>query len=78
MRTSLVEIEQIEEHLLNGAPMPTAPQDVDGMYWQARTYQLVNAYGRHQLKSELQTVHNQLLGEGKWSRLKRRILRYFR
>src|SRR5690606_40796495 len=56
MRTSLNEIEQIEKYLLGGlksedrllfqAELLLNPQKAENVYWQQKTYQLIQAYGR--------------------------------
>lgn len=78
MRTSLFEIQQIEEHLLHGAQLPDHLHGSADVATQAYTYGIVQAYGRRQLKEELGAIHSSLFAKGKWSRFKRRVMRCFR
>ncbi|MCR8558079.1 hypothetical protein KXD93_10515 [Mucilaginibacter sp. BJC16-A38] len=73
MRTSLIETEQIEAHLL----CLSTPGDAlvfeaklilddelrDKLQWQKSTYNLVKLYGRNQLKQEIEAVHQSLFSE---------------
>jgi hypothetical protein len=78
MRTSLVEIQAIEAHLLAGASLPEG-EDIPGkVQWQQHTYDVVREYGRKQIKAELEGVHQQLFTGSAFWRFRRRIARYFR
>lgn len=78
MRTSLVEIQAIEAHLLDGRPLPDGEDMPDKVHWQQQTYAVVQQYGRNQLKAELEAVHNKIFTGSAFWRFRRRIARYFR
>lgn len=70
MTTSWHETEQIEAGLLGTAGTGATllfearllldEELADKALWQRRTYKLVHQYGRHQLKQEIEEVHQQL------------------
>jgi hypothetical protein len=88
MRTSLNEIEQIEDHLfqkLNGedqflfrANMLLNRGFAENVEFQAKTYRLVHAYGRKQLKQEIEAVHQKLFKQPEHINFRRKILALFR
>ncbi|MES2133368.1 MAG: hypothetical protein V4506_13555 [Bacteroidota bacterium] len=49
----------------------------DKIIWQQRTYELVKAYGRKQLKMEIEKVHNQLFSEKRFSSFRQKIKNIF-
>lgn len=87
MRTSLLETEQIEAHLLRSAEPGDAlvfearlllePGLKDKMLWQQKTYNIVRQYGREQLKGELEAVHRQLFNDCAHQSFRRKIMRLF-
>lgn len=78
MRTSLAEIEKIEAHIFEGSPLPAGDDIAGKTVWQLHTYRVVEAYGRKELKAELEAIHNKIFTGGSFSRFRRRVLRYFR
>ncbi|MDB5025506.1 MAG: hypothetical protein JWP78_3261 [Mucilaginibacter sp.] len=70
MRTSWIETEQIEAHLLHlSAPgemlvfearLLLEPGLHEKLQWQKQTYHIVKRYGRSQLKKEIEAVHQEL------------------
>ena len=87
MRTSLIEIEQIEQYL-TGCPAPPdallfeaqqiiQPALRDKVALQRQTYRLINQYGRKQLRSEIEAVHQQLFNREQHRNFKQKILRLF-
>lgn len=88
MRTSLNEIEQIEKYLLGGlntqdrllfqAELLLNPQKTENVYWQQKTYILVQAYGRKQLKKDIEAVHQKLFTSPVHQNFRQKILALFR
>ena len=70
MRTSLHEIQQIEDYLFQYAGEADAclfearlilePALREKMAWQQKTYELITQYSRRQLKAELEAIHQKL------------------
>ncbi|HMI05775.1 MAG TPA: hypothetical protein VK541_25025 [Pedobacter sp.] len=70
MKTSSNETRLIEAHLLGKTPaeerllfearLILQPDLKQNMYWQQKTYHLVQLYGRQQLKKEIEQVHQAL------------------
>jgi hypothetical protein len=87
MRTSLIETEQIEAHLLRlaepgdalifEARLLLSPELRDKLYWQQKTYNVVKQYGRQQLKHEIEAVHRQLFNTTEHTGFRQKILRLF-
>ncbi|MBS1532988.1 MAG: hypothetical protein JSU01_21995 [Bacteroidetes bacterium] len=87
MRTSLIETEQIETHLLRRSEPGDAlvfearlllePELRDKMHWQQKTYNIVKQYGRQQLKQEIERVHQQLFSKPEHTGFRRKIMRLF-
>jgi hypothetical protein len=87
MRTSLLETEQIETHLLRlsepgdalvfEARLLLEPGLNDKMMWQQKTYTIIRQYGREQLKGEIEAVHRQLFNDGAHQSFRRKIMRLF-
>jgi hypothetical protein len=87
MRTSLIETEQIEAHLLQ----LTNPGDTlvfeakllldnelgDKLHWQKATYNIVKLYGRNQLKQEIEAVHQSLFSETRHKSFSEKIRQIF-
>ena len=88
MRTSLNEIEQIEKYLLGGlksedrllfqAELLLNPQKAENVYWQQKTYQLIQAYGRKQLKQEIEAVHQKLFTQPARQNFRQKVLALFK
>lgn len=88
MRTSLIETEQIEAHLLQLA----SPGDAlvfeaklllddelsDKLHWQSVTYNMVKLYGRNQLKKEIEAVHQSLFSEARHKSFSEKIRQIFK
>lgn len=87
MRTSLNEIEQIESYLFEKGNSPDsivveAKLILDKSFatkieTQKRAYGFINAFGRNQLKKEIEMVHQTLFNHSKYSRFKKSILNLF-
>ena len=87
MRTSLIETQQIEAHLLQlsepgnalvfEARLLLEPGLHDKMQWQKQTYGIIRQYGRDQLKQEIEAVHAQLFTEPKHAGFRQKIMRLF-
>ena len=88
MRTSLNEIELIDDHLsgrlepgeqlLFEAKVIVDPKLADDLYWQRRTLALVKLYGRKTLRAEIESVHQQLFSQPAHQSFRHRILKLFR
>ncbi|MGN6395595.1 MAG: hypothetical protein ACTHMI_08515 [Mucilaginibacter sp.] len=88
MRTSLTETEQIEAHLLKQTSLGDAlvfearllldDELADKLYWQKTAYDMVNRYGRKQLRQEIEAVHQTLFNTAKHKSFSERIMRIFR
>lgn len=87
MRTSLIELQQIEEYIFNGKGSEAALNDTslltdsdkaEKVMWQKETYNIVQQYGRRKLKLELETIHRKLFTESRYSKFRRQIMRLFR
>ncbi|MDF2431998.1 MAG: hypothetical protein JWP44_1629 [Mucilaginibacter sp.] len=87
MRTSLIETEQIEAHLLQ----LSAPGDAlvfeaklllnadlcEKLQWQMETYSIAKMYGRNQLKQEIDAVHQKLFSENQYKSFSQKIRSFF-
>ncbi|MGN6646273.1 MAG: hypothetical protein ACTHJT_07060 [Cytophaga sp.] len=87
MRTSLNNIFETEQYLTG----QLAPEDrlvydarlivntelCDQTHWQQRTYEVVRAYGRMQLRNELEKIHERLMTEPQHNSFRKRILNIF-
>ena len=73
MRTSLNDIQQIDDYLLRyageadralfEARLILQPALRESLLWQQKTYAIVRQYSRRQLKAEIETVHQHLFTE---------------
>ncbi|HEY0244880.1 MAG TPA: hypothetical protein VGC01_04900 [Mucilaginibacter sp.] len=83
MTTSWNETEQIETYL-NGfndngealifeAKTLLDPSLQDKIYWQQKTYELIQRYGRKQLKQEIEAIHQQLFTKPEHSGFRQKI-----
>jgi hypothetical protein len=87
MRTSLLETEHIEAHLLQlsqpgdalvfEATLLLEPELRDKVLWQQKAYQMVKLYSRDQLKQEIKTVHQKLFQEEQHRGFRQKIMRLF-
>ena len=87
MRTSLIETEQIEAHLLQLANPGDAlvfeakllldDELSDKLHWQSATYNMVKLYGRNQLKKEIESVHQSLFSEARHKSFSEKIRQIF-
>ena len=87
MRTSLIETEQIEAHLLQ----LSAPGDAlvfeaklllddelqDKLQWQKSAYNKIKLYGRNQLKQEIEAVHQKLFSQARHKTFSEKIRQIF-
>lgn len=87
MRTSLIETRKIEEYLLGGLPneehlLMDAELVLDAelkskLEAQQLAYDQVSAYGRKQLKADIQKVHLELFTEARYTSFRRKVYRFF-
>ena len=87
MRTSLNEIKAIEQHLLQEVPSEDSllfeahiildPELKEKVQWQQKVYQLVRDYGRQQLRTEIEAVHQQLFTQPKHKGFRQKVLSLF-
>ena len=87
MRTSLIDTQQIEAHLMHlsepgdalvfEARLLLEPELSDKMRWQKETYTIIRQYGRDELKKEIEAVHQQLFTEPKHAGFRQKIMRLF-
>jgi hypothetical protein len=87
MRTSLIETEQIETHLLHRvepgdalvfeAKLLLDTELLEKLQWQKETYRIVKAYGRNQLKQEIEAVHQRLFTQPEHLSFSQKIRRLF-
>ena len=70
MRTSLSEIRELEQLLLKEgrqedrllieARILSSPKWAEDAFWQSRSYDLINSYGREKLREEIKAVEHQI------------------
>ncbi len=87
MRTSLIETEQIEAHLLQlsdtgdalvfEAKMLLEPELKEKVLWQHKAYKIVRQYGREQLRQEIASAHHKLFSEEQHQSFRQKIMRLF-
>lgn len=87
MKTSLNELQLIEDFLLADpageekilmqARQILQPGLQESIHWQQKTYRLVNAYGREQLKQEISRVHQMLFTAGEHLSFQQKVLHFF-
>jgi len=87
MRTSLIETEQIEAHLMRRsepgdqlvfeARLLLAPELHEKMQWQQEAYCMIKLYGRNQLKQEIEAVHQRLFTQKEHLSFSQKIRRLF-
>jgi len=87
MRTSLNDIQQIDDYLLRyageadralfEARLILQPALRESLLWQQKTYAIVRQYSRRQLKAEIETVHQHLFTEPEHISFRRKIMALF-
>lgn len=87
MRTSLNEIKQIEDYLLQNSSPEEArqfearlllePQLQEKVSWQKKVYNLIRQYSRRQLRRELNVVQNKVFTNQKYTGFQKSITRLF-
>lgn len=88
MKTSWNELRLIEDYLssdgrpedkvLFEAQLILQPDLKDNVYWQQKTYDLVQEYGRQQLRSEIKKVHELLFSAPEHQSFRQKIRKLFR
>ena len=88
MRTSLIETEQIDAHLMQRsdtgeslvfeAKMLLDTELKEKVQWQQKAYHLVKLYGRDQLRQEIEAVHQKLFSEERHKTFRQRIMSLFK
>jgi hypothetical protein len=87
MRTSLIETQQIEAHLMGRSDPGDAlvfearlllqAELREKLQWQQQTYKLIKKYGRDQLKKEIEAVHQQLFTQPQHRSFSQKIRQLF-
>ncbi|PWS26132.1 hypothetical protein DHW03_15155 [Pedobacter yonginense] len=87
MQTSLNELIIIEQFLLSNpgeaekilmqARVILQPELDESIYWQEKSYELVNVYGREKLRKEIQQIHQQLFSYKRHRNFRNWIMRIF-
>lgn len=67
-----------EEHLLMEARLLTEPGLHHDVLWQSRSYELIKAYGRQQLRAEIRRAEARLFTESRFNAFQRRISDIFK
>jgi hypothetical protein len=88
MRTSLNNIKEADDHLLGlsapqdsllfEAKMIINPEVQLNVMWHKQTLNLVQQYGREQLRADMEAVHNQLFTLPEHQNFRQNILRFFK
>jgi hypothetical protein len=88
MRTSLNNIKEVDDHLLGlsapqdsllfEAKMILNPELPLNVMWHKQTLNLVQQYGREQLRADIEAVHNQLFTRPEHRSFRQNILRFFK
>lgn len=87
MRTSLNDIQQIDDYLLQyagktdralfEARLLLQPALRVNLAWQQKTYDIIRQYSRRQLKAEIESVHQHLFNEPEHNSFRRKIMAFF-
>jgi len=87
MKTSWNELLLIEDYLLSDrkeadsvvleARMILQPDLKDSIFWQEKTYSLIEQYGRQQLRKEIEQVHEKLFTAPEHASFRQKIIRLF-
>ena len=88
MKTSLNELIQIENYLLSDLKEPDRilfeariilqPDLKKSVFWQEKTYSLIQQYGRQQLRKEIELVHEKLFTAPEHLSFRQKIIQIFR
>lgn len=88
MRISLIEIKQIEhwlleqgkvqDRLITEAKVLLSPELKEKAYWQSKSYQLIQRYGRNKLLKEIKEVEEQLFHSDKHHTFQQKIKSIFK
>lgn len=88
MRTSLVEIAQIEDwflkrgdvdnRLMTEAKLQSNPRYKEQAEWQLKSYEFIHQYGQEQLRQEIKALERQLFFSSKYTSFQRRIQSIFK
>uniref|UniRef100_UPI0040492B8A hypothetical protein n=1 Tax=Fulvivirga sp. TaxID=1931237 RepID=UPI0040492B8A len=87
MRTSLTEIQEIDNYLLDHNPAQSLVVDAkilvsplfkDKVLWQKAVHELVKLHGREKLKAEIQSIEKKLLTAPKYRSFQERIRSIFK
>lgn len=66
------------EKLLHEARLLAEPEYAAQLFWQTKTYTLIEKYSRKQLRNELDQIFSRLMNDKKDHTFRRRILKFFR
>lgn len=87
MKTSWNELLLIEDYLLSGrketdrilfeAHIVLQPDLKESVFWQEKTYNLIQQYGRQQLRKEIEQVHEKLFTAPEHSSFRQKIMQLF-
>jgi len=87
MRTSLNDIQQIDDYLLQyagktdralfEARLILQPALAENMFWQQKTYDIIREHSSRQLKAEIESVHQHLFTEPAHKSFRRKVLGIF-
>lgn len=87
MKTSWNELLLIEDYLLSGrkeadrilfeARIVLQPDLKESVFWQEKTYNLIQQYGRQQLRKEIEQVHEKLFTAPEHYSFRQKIMRLF-
>ena len=88
MRTSLNNLKLVDDHLLGvstpqnslllQAKVILNPALNDEIYWHKQTHNLVQQYGRKQLRAEIEAVHQKLFTQPRHLGFRQSIFRFFK
>lgn len=88
MRTSLIEIQKIEnwllkrgdpqDRLVTEARLISSPEFKENARWQEKAYQLVHLYGREKLLEEINAIEYQLFHTSKYKSFQDRVRSIFK
>lgn len=88
MRTSLIEVEQIEDMLLKRGPIEdrlvteakvlSNPELKELTQWQLRSYDLIQQYGREKLHLEIKAIEYRLFHSSKYKSFQSQIQSIFK
>lgn len=67
-----------EEHVLMEARLLIDPALHDKVLWQKRSYELIRAYGRKQIRLEIEAAHRRLFSENQFSAFRQTIKNIFK